>query len=253
MQRRLRLKEMMKGSLSMTVGELKSVLDATSTAPGLNELLKRCAQPAYRAETAWSSTGADGQCDVLFHPVGDPERGVPLHAPASRKPLEDFANNPFLAKTRHELIPELREFLKTQLPDYMVPGAWMLLEKLPRTPNGKVDRQSLPEPEASGIARDLFIAPRTPAETSIAGIWRDLLRVQQVGINDNFFELGGHSLLVTQVVSRLRDMFQVDVPLRCLFERPTVAATAATVEDLLVAQVQELSEEEAQQLTNTAP
>lgn len=119
---------------------------------------------------------------------------------------------------------ELRRFLKEKLPEYMVPSAFILLDKLPLTPNGKVDRLALPAPD--GIRPELeetFVAPRNAIEEVLALIWSEVLRVEQVGIYDNFFELGGHSLLATQVLSRLRDIFQVELPLHVLFEATTVA------------------------------
>jgi acyl carrier protein len=118
---------------------------------------------------------------------------------------------------------ELRAALASKLPEYMVPGAFMLLEKLPLTSNGKVDRRALPEPD--GQRPDVaarYIAPRTAAEELVAKIWSEVLGVEQVGVEDNFFELGGHSLLATQVMSRLRKNFRVELPLRQLFQSPTV-------------------------------
>jgi acyl carrier protein len=110
----------------------------------------------------------------------------------------------------------------------------VFLDSLPLTPSGKVDRKALPAPDNSRPELDnRFVAPRTPGEQSIAKIWAEVLKLEKVGIHDNFFELGGHSLLATQVISRLRDAFRVDLPLRSLFESPTVAALAERVETLL--------------------
>jgi acyl carrier protein len=126
---------------------------------------------------------------------------------------------------------ELRDFLKKQLPEYMVPSSFIELEGVPLTANGKVDRRALPAPDKSRPElAAAFIAPRTPVEEQLAGIWAEVLRVEQVGIHDHFFELGGHSLLATQVVSRVRHAFQVELPLRCLFETPTVAGLAESIE-----------------------
>src|SRR6185369_6072783 len=97
---------------------------------------------------------------------------------------------------------ELREYLKAQLPTYMVPSFFVALDELPLLPNGKLNRRALPAPE--GIATEEYVAPRTPAEELLAGLWARVLRVNRVGINDNFFELGGHSLLATQVIARVR-------------------------------------------------
>jgi hypothetical protein len=103
---------------------------------------------------------------------------------------------------------ELHVFLKEKLPDYMVPAAFVLLEALPLTINGKVDRRSLPEPDtARPDLAEAFVAPRTAEEKALAEIWEKILGVEKVGIHDNFFELGGHSLLATQLISRLRDTF----------------------------------------------
>jgi acyl carrier protein len=129
---------------------------------------------------------------------------------------------------------ELRGFLKQRLPDYMVPSAFVPLQRLPLTPSGKVDRRALPVPDqARPELGKSFVAPRSPIEEVLAGIWREVLGVEQVGVDDNFFELGGHSLLATQVISRLRHSFQVDMPLRCLFEAPTLADLAVAVIQLL--------------------
>jgi len=127
---------------------------------------------------------------------------------------------------------ELGNFLRERLPEYMIPSLFVFLTELPLTPNRKVDRQSLPDP-VQRDARETFVAPRTPAEAAVAAIWREFFRTDQVGIDDNFFELGGHSLQATQVVSRLRDLFRVELPLRRLFERPTVAGLARCIEEEL--------------------
>src|SRR6185503_18826295 len=116
-------------------------------------------------------------------------------------------------------------------PEYMVPFAFVQLERLPLTPNGKVDRRALPAPDAlSLVAGAGFVAPRTPVEEIVADIWSQLLGVERIGVADNFFELGGHSLLATQVISRVRDAFGQEVALRSLFEQPTVAGLAQTIE-----------------------
>ncbi|MBW4632890.1 MAG: amino acid adenylation domain-containing protein [Iphinoe sp. HA4291-MV1] len=127
---------------------------------------------------------------------------------------------------------ELRNFLKDKLPDYMVPSAFVTLEKMPLTPNGKVDRKALPAPDLELSLKDSFVAPRTLTEEILAKLWAEILNLKQVGIHDNFFELGGHSLLATQVISRLRSVFEVDLPLRRLFEFPTVADLAESIEKI---------------------
>ncbi|MBW4629686.1 MAG: amino acid adenylation domain-containing protein [Brasilonema octagenarum HA4186-MV1] len=129
-------------------------------------------------------------------------------------------------------ISELRQFLKAKLPEYMVPNAFVMLESLPLTPSGKVDRRALPVPDLHSEITDKYIAPRTPIEELLAQIWAQVLKVELVGIYDNFFELGGHSLLATQLVSRIRNIFKVELPLRELFARATVAELARSLEQL---------------------
>ena len=127
-------------------------------------------------------------------------------------------------------ITELRSFLKQKLPDYMVPSAFVFLDSLPLTPNSKVDRKSLPAPDQTRPDLEkVFVAPRTPVEETLAGIWSQLLGIEKVGVHDNFFELGGHSLKATQVVSRVRDTLHMELPLRTLFETPTVAEMAVII------------------------
>ena len=131
---------------------------------------------------------------------------------------------------------ELADFLREKLPAYMVPGAYVVLEALPLTPNGKVNRAALPAPGAERPALAArFAAPRTPVEEVIAGIWARVLGLEEVGVNDNFHEIGGHSLLATRVLSRVREAFEVDLPIKTLFEAVTVSALAERVEQATAA------------------
>ncbi|MBW4500877.1 MAG: amino acid adenylation domain-containing protein [Scytonema hyalinum WJT4-NPBG1] len=133
---------------------------------------------------------------------------------------------------------EMRRFLAEKLPRYMVPSAFVMLEMLPLTPNGKVDRRALRAPDiAKRQIEAAFVAPHDPVEEVVAGIWVQVLGVEQVGIYDNFFDLGGHSLLATQVLSRIRHTFQIDLPLRRLFELPTVAGLAKSIQEVIKAQL----------------
>jgi acyl carrier protein len=137
------------------------------------------------------------------------------------------------AKGPAATVTELRNFLKQTLPQYMIPSAYVMLEALPLTPSGKVDRRALPAPDqVRPELRNSFEAPRTPLEEMLAQIWTEVLGVEHAGIHDNFFDLGGHSLLATQVISRLGDIFQVGIPLRYLFEAPTVAGLAKHLETI---------------------
>ena len=126
---------------------------------------------------------------------------------------------------------QLHDHLWQQLPAYMVPGAFVLLESLPRTPSGKIDRRSLSRLDLALPSSDEgTCAPRTPVEEIVAGLWAEVLGRDRIGPDDNFFQLGGHSLTGAQIVSRLREVFQVELPLRVLFEAPTLAGLAAEVE-----------------------
>ncbi|MGH8771532.1 MAG: amino acid adenylation domain-containing protein, partial [Burkholderiales bacterium] len=124
----------------------------------------------------------------------------------------------------------LRDYLKTKLPEHMLPSAFVVLDGLPLTPNGKLDRKALPAPDDSRPELEAaYVAPRTPIEEKLAAIWGKVLKLDQVGIHDNFFELGGHSLLATRVIARVRGEFQAELQLRALFEMPTVEALSAEV------------------------
>ena len=128
-------------------------------------------------------------------------------------------------------LTEMRAHLRAALPEYMVPAALVVLAELPLTPNGKVDRKALPEPEqARPELKNTYVAPRTALEETLVGIWAEVLRVERVGVEDNFFELGGHSLLATQLLARVRGSLQIEVPLRSVFETPTVAGLARVIE-----------------------
>jgi amino acid adenylation domain-containing protein len=129
----------------------------------------------------------------------------------------------------------LRAFLKDRLPAYMVPASFYPLEELPLTSNGKLDRQALPLPQPGQFQTEQeseYLAPRTPTEETLATIWTQVLHQEKVGVHGNFFELGGHSLLATQIIVRIREAFQVDLPLHTLFLTPTVADIAKEIEEL---------------------
>ncbi len=143
----------------------------------------------------------------------------------------------------------LREFLQLKLPDYMIPSAFCRLDALPLTASGKVDKKALPQPsKADMLGNDEYIAPRTPTEEQLAKMLCSLLHVDRVGVNDDFFLLGGNSLLGAQVIARTRDIFGVDLPLLSLFDHPTISELAAEIEDLILAKVQRMTDDEARRI-----
>jgi amino acid adenylation domain-containing protein len=125
---------------------------------------------------------------------------------------------------------ELRAFLKKRLPAYMAPSSYLFLEELPLSPNGKIDRKRLPAPQRRDEHRS-FIAPRTPLEETLAGIWRQVLSVKEVGVEDNFYELGGHSLLITKIAAKVREALGIELPMQTWFERPTIASQADAIKE----------------------
>jgi acyl carrier protein len=139
----------------------------------------------------------------------------------------------------------LKDRLKQRLPGYMVPSEFVVMEALPRTESGKVDRRRLPEPGHRREVAEGYVAPQTPLEEAVAKIWAELLHQEAVGVKENFFDLGGHSLLATQVISRLREAFGLELPLRTLFEAPTVGELALAIAQV---QAQQASPEELQRM-----
>jgi acyl carrier protein len=131
----------------------------------------------------------------------------------------------------------------------MIPASFVYLDALPLTSHGKIDRRALPAPddERPALAED-FIAPRTTAEKNLASIWTKLLGLDRIGVNDNYFELGGDSLLATQLVSQVRSVFAVEFPLVELFRHPTLAELASLIEEAIIEQMEDLSDEAAEQL-----
>ena len=140
---------------------------------------------------------------------------------------EEMSVNP-----QSEFIERCKSWLSSRLPDYMVPAYWQVLPEMPRNSNGKLDRRSLPSVEIGSLLEQTYVAPRNSLEQSLAEIWADVLKVEQVGIHDNFFQLGGHSLLATQIASRVQKTLQREVPLRAMFECHTVESLAEYIDGL---------------------
>jgi len=131
------------------------------------------------------------------------------------------------------IVDELRHFVQQKLPNYMVPSAYMLLNELPLTPNGKVDRKALPTPESlSRQESAVYVIPRTQTERLIAAVWQEILQIEKIGIHDNFFELGGDSVLATRVISQVCKKFKIELPIKSIFEAPTVAGISEQIKNI---------------------
>jgi amino acid adenylation domain-containing protein len=145
-------------------------------------------------------------------------------------------------------VEELRGYLQSVLPEYMVPSAFVMLESLPLTPSGKLDRRALPAPEIGAYVSEEYEAPQGEVEKILAGIWQELLHVERVGRHDNFFKLGGHSLLATRVITRTGELLQIELPIRALFDAPTVAQLSVRIK----AEGEERTAKEALRMDNLA-
>ncbi|NEP51848.1 MAG: amino acid adenylation domain-containing protein, partial [Moorea sp. SIO3C2] len=188
----------------------------------------------YSLELCWSTQEAPELMDGVFVRSELAKEGIVL-TPLTQKSVvasnwNNYGNHPLSSQLRNQLIPELREYLESRLPEYMVPSGLMVLSQLPLTPNGKVDRKALPVPDVASSVSTEYVAPQTQTEKVLAEIWQEVLGIEQVGIHDNFFDLGGHSLMATKVVSRLRNTVQVELPISRLFENPTIKQLGADID-----------------------
>lgn len=189
----------------------------------------------YTVEISWSGQSKLSQYSVRFE--HQESQRTPAPTPSSRtsnsfaRNWESYANNPLQGQFARKLIPRLRQILQETLPHYMLPATFLLLEKLPRTASGKINYKLLPTPDRTRPEIEKsYVAPRNPIEQLLASIYGQILDIEQIGIHDNFFEAGGHSLSATQVITQIRETFRIDIPLRAMFEAPTVSGLS----DLLV-------------------
>lgn len=216
-------------SAPKTLGQMREVLDnSTELAIDPQDWWELESVLPYRVEIGWS-TQQTGDYDVVFIRHGVGEVDLPLVQQQAPPTWSHYANQPLQAQFARQLVPQLREYLGQTLPDYMIPSTFVPVESFRLTSTGKIDRRVLPE--VTSTLSSTTIASQSPTEFTLAEIWQEL-HLKYVSIHDNFFESGGHSLLATQLVSRIRDVFGVEMPLRSVFESPTIAQLAVVIEEL---------------------
>nr|APZ78833.1 nonribosomal peptide synthetase [Stigmatella aurantiaca Sg a15] len=217
---------------------------ASELEPGIDPMAleKLAGEFSFDLSLDWSRGGVDGSIDAVFTRrasqgapgvAGSPMGPIALFGSAPEVvPSARHANDPLRGRLERRLESDLRKRAQEHLPDYMVPASIMVVDVIPLTGNGKVDRRALPVPAAPQGLETAYVEPRTGEEEILVSIFAELLGAERVGVHESFFDLGGHSLLATQVVSRVRSVFGVDVPLRTLFDSPTVGGLAAAVQQL---------------------
>uniref|UniRef100_UPI001F22AF9B phosphopantetheine-binding protein n=1 Tax=Nostoc sp. CMAA1605 TaxID=2055159 RepID=UPI001F22AF9B len=219
------------------VSDLKTVIDQIKPGLELEEFLALTRDLPYTPFIQYSATSF-AYYDVIFQKNIPGKEQIPRFNQSKNwrlKPWQHYANQPLQYRTNQvepELLEEWRDFLGTNLPDYMIPSHFVVLEKLPLTPNGKVDRKALPAPGKTVVATDIEL-PVTETEKLLAQLWVKLLKYEVIARQDNFFNLGGHSLLATQLSYRIRDTFNIELPLRQVFETPNLIDLANYIDSCL--------------------
>ncbi|MEH2001903.1 MAG: amino acid adenylation domain-containing protein [Nostoc sp.] len=215
-----------------TVGQIRRALEELENFGVEPEDLYALNVP-YRVDITWSHSSIQGHYDLVFvRQDAVSKKTIFPHTTTDSRPWQSYANNPLQAKAARKLVPQLQSYIAQKLPEYMMPSAFVVLESLPLTANGKVNRRAL-KAFHDAIKPQLpenYITPRTHVEEVLVKIFAEVLGLKRVGIYDNFFELGGHSLLATQLVSRVRDALCVELPLRSVFEASTIAELSQVVE-----------------------
>lgn len=221
-----------------------STAPATATAADIRESLRK-AVPAgvepeelyalgerrgYHVQLSIARSAGDGRFDAAFVRKDVAITGDVVFPPAESDPATAYANDPLHERLARLLAPRLREYVKARLPHYMVPSDLVLLDRMPTTPAGKVDRRALPVPVRSSVSEPAFRPATTETEKAIVQIWQQVLDIENCGLGQNFFESGGHSLKATQVISRIRQQLGVALPLRTVFAHPTIEELAAVVD-----------------------
>lgn len=213
-----------------TVGGLRKILQSLNNQVGVHPdcFWNLARNLPYSVHVTWSEFKHDGTYDVLFqnyiHTQSQDELAVITEAPIAVKSWQSYGNNPLKCLEKSNLVPQLRAFLKEKLPDYMIPTSFVVMDALPLTLNGKIDRRSLPDPKKERpILQEEYVAPSRFLEQQLVQIWSRILDIEQIGIYDSFFELGGHSLLTTQLIAQIEAELQIELPLFYLLREPTIA------------------------------
>ena len=191
----------------------------------------------YWVEVFLSSTDVDGSYNAVLR--RKEKSRIPFFSlgaslyddTAPLKPFSEYASNPVYGKIARGLIPELRDYLKLKVPEYMIPSAFMILAELPLTHNGKIDKHKLPAPWEARIGlRQEYVAPRTEVEKKLTLIWSEVLGIEQIGIHDNFFDLGGNSLLIAKCHIKIGNILPQNITMMDLFKYPNICALSEFIE-----------------------
>ncbi|MGC8451957.1 MAG: amino acid adenylation domain-containing protein [Cylindrospermopsis raciborskii] len=220
-----------------TVGELRTVINQIHNQKGIEpaDLYTIGQEIGYDVTLSYSPENSD-YFDVCFYPPTEGKRIgplMPITSKLSTKNNQSYWLDPLKSKFSKSLISQLKEQVREKLPEYMCPSAFVMLESFPLTPSGKLDRRALPTIERDvTINKQAFVQATTPTEKKVSQLWIDVLGIDKIGVTEDFFSLGGHSLLATKLVSRIREEFNIALPLRAVFEYSTIAGLATEIERL---------------------
>ncbi len=236
----LQLTTHLRQSGPMTVAELRSAVEPlTATGVEPEAIWQLGAALGYTTAISWPGAASAACFNVTFSrhsaALANSDGAAQPAAPEPRsahRPWSEYSNSPLQALFAHELVPQLRACLSQRLPDYMVPAAFVLLERLPLTANGKLDRQALPAPyQLRAELTTAFVAPRDELEQQLVSIWEQLLDARPIGISDDFFDLGGHSILAVRLMARIQQDYGVQLPVAALFQGATIADLASLLRE----------------------
>ena len=209
------------------VEELRKALDEDDAGVSPEDLYELAESCGYEVDTSWINANTDGSFAAIFYP--GPQSDIAFPAPNLAEPViwSEYATNPGRGKVIRTLVRDLQCYSRQRLPEHMVPSTLVLLDSLPLTSNGKVDRKSLPAPDSElDDSREQYVPPSDELEQALVEIWERALGVRPIGIRDNFFDLGGYSLLAAELFMEISDRFHRDLPLAALAKNPTISALA---------------------------